>query len=197
MAKGPRYRRPFRRRGEGKTNYNRRLRLLKSKQLRAVIRASNNHITVQIIESKIGGDKVLVSAHSKELKTNFSWKANTGNIPAAYLTGYLAGLRAVKNKIESAIFDLGVFYHKGRVLAACKGLLNSGIKIPFREEFFPEDLDNRINGSHIENYANSIKSEEPEKYEQLFSGYIKKEKINPLKMTQIFSDTMKTIENSI
>ena len=130
MAKGPRYRRPFRRRGEGKTNYNRRLRLLKSKQLRAVIRVSNNHTIIQIIESKIGGDKVLVSAHSKELKTSFGWKANTGNMPAAYLTGYLTGLRASKKKIESAILDLGIFYHEGRVLAAFKGLLKSGIEIP-------------------------------------------------------------------
>ena len=61
MAKGPRYRRPFRRRAEGKTNYHKRLKLLKSKKLRAVIRASNNHITVQIVQSKLGGDKIIIS----------------------------------------------------------------------------------------------------------------------------------------
>ena len=61
MAKGPRYRRSFRRRAEGKTNYHRRMKLIKSKKLRAVIRASNNHIIVQIIQSKVGGDKVIVS----------------------------------------------------------------------------------------------------------------------------------------
>ena len=195
MAKGPRYRRPFRRRGEGKTNYNQRLKLLKSKELRAVIRASNNHITIQFNESKFGGDKILVSANSSELKSKFGWKANTGNMPAAYLTGYLAGLKASKKNIKKAILDLGMFYHKGRVLAAFKGLLDAGIDIPHREVFFPEDLDNRINGSHIEDYAKLIKSENPEKYEQLFSGY-NKNKINPLKITQLFSDTMKTIENN-
>ena len=79
MAKGPRYRRPFRRRAEGKTNYHRRMKLLKSKKLRAVIRASNNHIIVQVIQSKIGGDKVIVSAHSKELTSKYGWNANTGN----------------------------------------------------------------------------------------------------------------------
>jgi len=195
MAKGPRYRRPFRRRGEGKTNYNQRLKLLKSKELRAVIRASNNHITIQFNESKFGGDKILVSAHSSELKSKFEWKANTGNMPAAYLTGYLAGLKASTKNIKKAILDLGMFYHKGRVLAAFKGLLDAGIDIPHREVFFPEDLDNRINGSHIEDYAKLIKSENPEKYEQLFSGY-SKNKINPLKITQLFSDTMKKIENN-
>lgn len=49
---------------------------------------------------------------------------------------------------------------------------------------------------HIENYAKKLKSEEPENYEQVFSGYIKKNKINPLKISQIFSDSIKKIENS-
>ena len=67
MARGPRYKRPFRRRAEGKTNYHKRLKLLKSRKLRLVIRASNNHVRVQVVESKLGGDKVLVSSFSKEL----------------------------------------------------------------------------------------------------------------------------------
>ncbi len=196
MAKGPRYRRPLRRRVEGKTNYHRRLKLLKSKSIRAVIRASNNHIIIQLIESKSGGDKILVSAFSRELIKNFGWKANTGNIPAAYLTGYLAGLRAKKQNITQAILDLGIFYHHNRVLAAFKGLIEAGIDIPYREEFFPENFEDRINGSHIENYAKYLKSEDPEKYQQIFSGYLKKKKIDPLKMGQLFSTTLKTIENN-
>ena len=196
MAKGPRYRRSYRRRKEGKTNYHRRLKLLKSKMLRVVIRASNNHIRVQIIQSKLGGDKVLMSAYSKELTSKFGWDANTGNIPAAYLTGYLAGLRANKNNIQEALLDLGIFYHRNRVLAAFKGVLEAGINVPFREEFFPQNLEERIKGSHIENYAKTLKSEDPEKYEQLFSGYLQKSKINPLKFNQVFTDTLKTIENN-
>ena len=174
MAKGPRYRRSNRRREEGKTNYHRRLRLLKSKKLRVVIRASNNHIIVQIIQSKFGGDKVLVSAHSTELTSKFGWKANTGNVPAAYLTGFLAGLRAKKQNIHEAILDLGVCYHRIRVL----------------------DLDERITGAQIEKFANLLKSENPEKYDQIFSGYLNKNKINPLKISQIVSNTFKTIENN-
>ncbi|MFX1355755.1 MAG: 50S ribosomal protein L18 [Promethearchaeota archaeon] len=195
MAKGPRYRRSFRRREEGKTNYHRRLKLLKSKKLRVAIRSSNNHITIQIIQSNIGGDKILVSAHSKELITKYGWKASTGNIPAAYLTGYLVGLRAKSKKIQEAIFDLGIFYHRNRVLAACKGVIDAGMEIPYNEEFFPESLNSRIKGSHIEEFAKRLKAEDPEKYEKIFSGYLKKNKINPLKISQIFSDTIKTIEN--
>jgi len=196
VAKGPRYRRPFRRRAEGKTNYHRRMKLLKSKKLRAVIRASNNHIIVQIIQSKIGGDKVIVSAHSKELTSKFGWNANTGNIPAAYLTGFLAGTRAKKQNVQEAILDLGIFYHRNRVLAAFKGMVQSGIEIPYNEDFFPDNLEETITGSHIEQYANLLKSENPEKYEQVFSGYLKKNNINPQKISEMVTNTFKKIESS-
>lgn len=197
MPHGPRYRRPVRRRFEGKTNYHKRIKLLKSRKLRVVIRVSNNHTRVQIIQSKRGGDKVMISAFSKELASKYGWTANTGNIPASYLTGYLVGSRAKKNNIQEAIFDLGIFYHKNRVLAACKGIIDAGLQVPYHEEFFPESLEERIKGMHIENYAKKLKSEEPENYEQIFSGYIKKNKINPQKISQIFSDSIKNIENNV
>jgi large subunit ribosomal protein L18 len=193
MAKGPRYRRPFRRRAEGKTNYHRRLKLLKSKKLRAVIRASNNHIIVQVIQSQIGGDKIIVSAHSKELVSKFGWNANTGNIPAAYLTGFLAGTRAKKQNVQDAILDLGIFCHRNRVLAAFKGILESGLEIPYREDFFPVNIEEIIKGSHIEQYASLLKSEDPERYEQIFSGYLKKNNVNPQKISQLVSSTLKKI----
>ena len=195
MAKGPRYKRALRRRNEGKTDYHKRLKLLKSRKLRVTIRATNNHMRVQIIQSKLGGDEVLISAFSKELPLKFDWNANTGNIPAAYLTGYLAGKRAKVKNIENTIFDLGIFYHRNRVLAACKGVIDSGINIPYREEFFPENLDDRIKGTHIEDFAKNLKSNEPEKYEKLFSGYLNKKKVNPLKIKQLFSNSLKLIES--
>lgn len=196
MARGPRYRRPFRRRVEGNTNYHRRLKLLKSRKIRLVIRVSNNHVNIQIIESKVGGDKILVSAFSKELVKKFGWKGNTGNLPAAYLTGVLAGLRAQKAKIEEAVLDLGVFYHRNRVLAAFKGFLESEIEVPYRKEFFPEGLDDRVKGTHIETYAKALKQEDAEKYAEIFSGYLKKNKIDPMKMSQIVSSTLKKIKET-
>ncbi|MFX0040018.1 MAG: 50S ribosomal protein L18 [Promethearchaeota archaeon] len=195
MGRGPKYKRALRRRNEGKTDYHKRLKLLKSRKLRVTVRATNNHIRVQIIQSKLGGDKVLISAFSKELPLNFDWNASTGNIPAAYLTGYLAGTRAKVKNIQEAVFDLGLFYHRNRVLAACKGIIDSGINIPYREEFFPENLEDRIKGTHIEDYAKFLKSNEPEKYEQIFSGYLNKNKVNPQKITQLFSNSLKLIKN--
>lgn len=195
MARGPRYRRQFRRRRDGKTDYHKRLKLLRSKKLRVVIRASSNHLRVQVVQSKLGGDKVLISSFSKELTSNYGWIANTGNLPASYLTGYLAGLKAKKNNIQEAIFDLGIFYHRNRVLAACKGVIDAGLQIPYREDFFPEGLEERIKGNHIETYAKKVKSEDPEKFDIIFSGYLKKNKVNPLKISQVFSDSLKTIKN--
>jgi len=194
LTKGPKYKRSFRRRYNGKTDYHKRLKLLKSRKLRVVIRASNDHIRVQFIESKFGGDHILVSAFSKELTSKYGWRANSGNIPAAYLTGYLAGLRAKTKNIQDAIFDLGIFYHRNRILAACKGIIDTGIDIPYRQEFFPEGLDDRIKGIHIENYAKNLKLNKPEQYEQIFSGYLKK-KLDPLKISKIFTDSLKVIEN--
>lgn len=194
MAKGPAYRRPFRRRVEGKTDYHKRLRLLKSRMTRCVIRATNNHIRVQFIESKLGGDKVLVSSHSKELPKKYAWKANTGNLPAAYLTGYLAGIRAKKLKIDEAVLDLGLFYHRNRVLAAVKGVIDTELEIPHKDKFFPEDIDVRVKGSHIESYAKELKKTDPEKYDIIFSGY-KKDKVDPSKMSQLVTTTMKNIES--
>ena len=195
MARGPRYKRSLRRRNEGKTDYHKRLKLLKSRKLRVTVRASNDHMRVQIIQSKFGGDKVIISAFSKELTSKFAWNANTGNIPAAYLTGYLAGVRAKAKNIQNVIFDLGVFYHRNRVLAACKGIVDSGINVPYREEFFPENLGDRIKGTHIEEYAKNLKSNEPEKYEQIFSRYINKKNVNPQRINQLFSNSLKSIEN--
>lgn len=196
MARGPRYRIAKRRRYEGKTNYHKRLKLLKSRRLRVVIRASNNHIVVQFVESKKAGDKVLVSAFSRELLKKYDYNANTGNIPASYLTGYLAGLRAKKNNIQDVIADLGIFYHRNRVLAAFKGIIDAGVEVPHKEDFFPETLEKRIKGNHIENYAKILKQSEPEKYDQIFSGYLNKNKINPVKISQIISKTLQKIENS-
>ncbi|MFX1312861.1 MAG: 50S ribosomal protein L18 [Promethearchaeota archaeon] len=195
MTKGPRYRRSFRRRFEGKTDYHKRLKLIKSKKIRIVIRVSNNHISVQFVQSKLEGDKILIAAFSKELTTKYGWKANTGNMPAAFLTGYLAGLRAKNKNIQEGIFDLGLFYHRNRVLAACKGVIDSGVIVPYREEFFPENMDVRIKGAHIENYAKLLKKQNPEKYEQIFSSYLKQKKIDPLKFNQVFSNVLKVIES--
>jgi len=50
MAQGPRYHTQFRRRTEGKTDFRRRLGLLKSRQARIVVRKKLNNVIVQVVD---------------------------------------------------------------------------------------------------------------------------------------------------
>ncbi|RLF36553.1 MAG: 50S ribosomal protein L18, partial [Thermoplasmata archaeon] len=148
----------LRRNRERKTNYKRRIALLVSGKLRLVIRKSLCNINLQIIEYKPEGDKVLVSADSKEL-VKFGYALNRSNIPAAYLTGLLLGQKAKKKAIKEAILDIGLNTHvKGsRIYASLKGVVDSGLKVPCSEEVFPPE--ERINGTHISEYAEKLKKE--------------------------------------
>lgn len=139
---------PYRRKREGKTNYKKRLHLLISRQHRLVIRASLNNIVVQLVEYHPEGDKVLVSASSKEL-TKLGWNHNKGNLPASYLTGQLFGKKAKGKKYTEAILDLGLQTRvKGsRIYTALKGVVDSGFTVPHDESIFPDE--DRLRGTHI------------------------------------------------
>src|SRR3990172_3979973 len=92
MARGARTRVPFRRRREGRTDYRRRLRLLRSGLPRAVIRKSLNQTQVQIVTYDGQGDKIVASAVSVELR-DLGWNVGTGNVPAADLPRLPPGRR--------------------------------------------------------------------------------------------------------
>jgi large subunit ribosomal protein L18 len=192
MANGPKYRVPFRRRREGKTNYHLRLKLIKSNQLRLVIRQSTKNCIVSFNEAKIEGDRTLVFASSAQLAKKFDWKYNSGNLSSAYLTGYLAGLEAKKANIEKAILDIGVPIHKQRIWASLKGVIDAGIEIP-HGDIFDEQLEKRITGQHIKEYAEYLKNESQELYKKEFSAYIKN-KVDPTKIVESFEKTKKEIE---
>jgi large subunit ribosomal protein L18 len=138
---------PFKRRRENKTNYRKRLALLKSRKTRLVIRRSLSNISVQFINFMPEGDQTVAEANSTELK-KLGW-IRTGNVPASYLTGLLAGKKAKNKKVEEAVLDMGLqISTKGsRIYAALKGVLDSGIKVPCSEEILPSE--DRIRGKHI------------------------------------------------
>lgn len=138
-----------RRRLEGKTDYNVRLKLLSSGIPRLVVRKSNQYITAQIVDSKEAQDFVIISVNSKEL-SKLGWKFSKKSIPAAYLTCFLLAKKlAEKEKIKKAILDIGLQRStKGSRLYAClKGALDGGLEIPHSTEMFPAE--NRIKGLHI------------------------------------------------
>jgi large subunit ribosomal protein L18 len=152
---------------------------------RFVVRPSNKHLTAQVIEAKADGDLVVASAHSSELK-DFGWKGSCGNIPAAYLTGLLAGRRAKAGGVSKAILDIGL-HARGpgsRIFAAAKGALNAGLTIPHDESAMPAQ--ERLKGQHVVEYSKRLSSE-PETYKKFFSRYLK-QKLKPEELSGHLSE---------
>ena len=149
MATGPRYKVAFRRRRENRTDYYARKRLLRSGEPRAVVRRSNKNVTVQFVEFGMDGDKVRASATTKELR-KLGWEFSCSSVPAAYLIGYLAGKRALKDGIEYAVLDIGMQQPKrgGVLFATVKGMSDAGLEVPHSKEVLPKD--DRIKGKHID-----------------------------------------------
>jgi len=192
MANGPRYRVPFRRRREGKTNFTRRLKMIKSRRNRLIIRCSLKNTIVQIADSTIHGDNIIASSHSQQLAKAFGWNYNSGSLPSAYLTGYLCGMRAKKANIEDAILDIGIIIHTDQVKAAFKGFLDAGIEIPHDESWFPKVLTSRMTGEHIKKYAEKLSKESSDKYKKMFSKSLKNN-ADPMKIVEEFKKTKDAI----
>ena len=156
---------PYRRKREGRTNYNKRLQLLVGREHRVVIRKSLKSVLVQIVDYLPDGDKVIASAHSRELK-KYGLPYNNSNIVVAYLTGLLCGVKVQKAGIKSGIVDFGLqkAHPKGKLMAVVKGLADSGFKVPVNENAVPDE--DRINGKHIATYA-----QQTDETQNGFSGY--------------------------
>jgi large subunit ribosomal protein L18 len=148
MATGPRYKVAFRRRRECRTDYYIRRKLLASQEVRAVVRRSNKNITVQFVEFDMTGDRIIASATTGEL-VKMGWENSCSNISAAYLIGYLAGKKAIKEDIEYAVLDLGMQnpQYGGVLFAVAKGMIDAGLEVPVSEDVLPEE--DRIYGKHI------------------------------------------------
>src|SRR6056297_718031 len=155
MATGPRYKVPMRRRREARTDYHQRLRLLKSGKPRLVARKSNKHVRAQLVTLGPNGDDTLASAHSSDL-AEYGWEAPTGNMPSAYLTGLLAGLRAKEAGIEEAVLDIGLNSPTpgSKVFAVQEGAIDAGLEIPHNDDVLAEWP--RTRGEHIAEYAEKL-----------------------------------------
>jgi large subunit ribosomal protein L18 len=175
-----------------KTDYQQRKRLLKSGKIRFVARPSNKQVLVQFVESKIGGDRTFVQVRSNDLKKH-GWDVATSNLPAAYLTGYLAGKKAAKAKIKEAILDVGTFaVNPGtRIFATLKGVVDAGIEVPYNEKMVPPE--DRIRGEHIKAYAKHLAKEDKEKYDKTFSKYLAVSK-KPEDLPKLFDATKSKID---
>ncbi len=158
-----------RRRRENRTGYKKRLDLLKSERPRVVFRLTNKQAISQYVTSSNAQDKVEISLNSQELM-KYGWPkefaGSLKSITACYLTGYLMGKKILK---ENPILDFGMLrmLHKARPYAFIKGLIDAGVKIPCKEEAFPEE--ERIKGK-------SMKKDFSAEFEKIKSEIDSKEK---------------------
>ncbi|HLC36006.1 MAG TPA: 50S ribosomal protein L18 [archaeon] len=189
MARTAVYEVKFRRRREKKTNFLKRLALLKSKAPRLVVRCSNKLISAQVIEFNEKGDNTVASAVSSELK-KFAWNGSGKNIPAAYLTGYLLAKKALKKGIKKCVLDIGLKTPvKGsNVFAVLKGAVDAQLELPAGEEAFPKE--NKVNGKAVEDFAKKLSEDQ---FNKKFSGLTKKN-FDARKSAQMFEEAKKKID---
>ncbi|MFN3805222.1 MAG: 50S ribosomal protein L18 [Pyrobaculum sp.] len=193
MARGPRYKVPFRRRREGLTNYRKRRKLILSKLPRLVVRKTNRHLIAQIVIAKPRGDVTIVGVDTRALQ-KLGWKGDENNTPAAYLLGLLVGLKARKLGVEKAILDMGLYRPAAgaRVFAVMKGAIDAGLEIPHGEEVLPDEK--RIKGQHIAEYAKALKERDPELYRLRFSRYLQRG-LPPEELPQHFEQVRREVQN--
>lgn len=143
---------PKRRRIERKTDYGKRIKMLKSETPRVLFRKTNRYIIAQYVKSEEAQDKIIVGLTSKNLK-EFGWpkefEGSLKSVPASYLTGFLLGKEIIKKKLETPIVDFGMIraLNKNKGFAFIKGLIDAGIKIKCSAENFPEE--ERVSGKNL------------------------------------------------
>lgn len=143
----------YRRKREQRTDYPKRLKLLKSRKPRLVVRFTNQKIITQIIKFNPEGDNIITGIDSFALKKK-GWDYSGKNFPAAYLTGLLIGKKALENNCNEAVFDCGFkqAQPKGKMYAFLKGVLDAGVKVPrgSEEKIFPSE--ERVSGKNLADY---------------------------------------------
>ena len=166
MAEDINERVPHKRRRKQKTDYQQRKKLVKSGKPRAVVRTSNQHTRAHIAHFQTEGDENTAQTISKELE-EYGWEHATGNLPAAYLTGFLTALKADE---DEAILDIGLREKTsgGRVFAAIQGMNDAGLEVPVGEEAIPEE--SRIKGEHIKEMTGENLPENFEEVKQNIQG---------------------------
>src|SRR3989304_2051761 len=147
----------LRRLREEKTNYKKRGTLLIGKRDFITVNITNENTQVQVLKPGMTGDKVIASAHSSYLLKK-GWKGSRKSIPAAYLTGYLAGKKAIGNGAKDAILYTGTRRYTQRMAAALKGVVDAGVKVPADSETFPPDNTSNVNHLTDKNDPSKIKS---------------------------------------
>ncbi|HOI18696.1 MAG TPA: 50S ribosomal protein L18 [Candidatus Woesearchaeota archaeon] len=183
---------PFRRKREGKTSYDRRIKLLKSGQIRLLISYGSRNIRAQAIKFNLKGDEVLADANAKSLNA-FGWSFTSSNLPTSYLFGYYFGKLLLEKNLPEVIFDTGMITPKkgGKYYAFAKGVVDSSVSMEVDPAVFPTE--DRISGKHITNHVKQLKQKGL--YDKRYSYHLK-EKIDTEKITELFNNVLEKIKQT-
>jgi large subunit ribosomal protein L18 len=189
MAKGASFVVQYRRKREGRTDYKKRLDMLKSRTPRLVVRKTNTRILAQVIGYAEDGDRIMACADSNDL-AQYGWKFSGKNVPAGYLTGFLCARRSMDAGVKEAVFDIGLnpSIKGSTIYAALKGAIDAGMQIPVGEKILPDEK--RIKGGHIADYASKM---DAKSYDKTFSGYVKAA-ADPKAITKSFDEVKANLQ---
>jgi large subunit ribosomal protein L18 len=148
-----------------KTNYRKRAAILIGRHHFITIKVTNQNVLTRLLDPDIKGDKVLATAHSRELVKQ-GWSGSLNSLPACYLTGILLGKKCLEKNFDSGVLYTGLNPFTSRVAACLKGIVDAGVHVPASEDSFPEQ--DRLEGNHIADYAKLLQQDRS-KYESRFS----------------------------
>jgi large subunit ribosomal protein L18 len=152
-----------------KTNYRKRAAILVGRHHFITVKVTNQNVLTRLLDPDINGDKVLATAHSRELVKQ-GWNGSLNSLPACYLTGILLGKKCLEKNFDSGVLYTGMNPFTSRVAACLKGIVDAGVHVPASEDSFPEQ--DRLDGNHIADYAKLLQ-EDKSKYESRFSLLLK------------------------
>ncbi len=152
-----------------KTNYRKRAAILVGRHHFITVKVSNQNVLTRLLDPDIKGDKVLATAHSRELVKQ-GWNGSLNSLPACYLTGILLGKKCLEKNFDSGVLYTGMNPFTSRVAACLKGIVDAGVHVPASEDSFPEQ--DRLDGNHIADYAKFLQKDKS-KYESRFSLLLK------------------------
>jgi large subunit ribosomal protein L18 len=158
------------RRNQNKTDYLKRLKLLKGETPRLVFRKTNRYIVAQYTKSQAAQDQIVIGITSRNL-LEYGWpkefEGSLKSITASYLTGFLIGKKIIDKKMEAPILDIGMTRSiaKSKIYSFAKGVIDSGVKMNCDKKMFPEE--DRIKGK-------SLKKDFTKNFETIKSNILKK-----------------------
>ncbi len=130
-----------------RTNYRKRLELLKSGIPRVVVRKTDKAVIAHIVQYGEEGDKTIAMVRGNDLK-KFGWNFSGKNSSASYLIGYLLGKRS---NVKEAILDKGnrTLKENSFIYYVMKGLHDFGVDVHSDDIKIDEK---RLYGEHISSY---------------------------------------------